>query len=430
MKVHIHTLGCKVNQYESQQILTQLKNNGYTVAAPGEKADIYIINSCTVTAESSRKTRQAVRKFKKENPDATVVLTGCFSQAFPEEAKKLTQADIILGNKTNKSISEKLNEYFIDKQRLINVTQHERYDNYTSEEIDTFEGHTRAFVKIQDGCNRYCTYCIIPKSRGFSRSRDLEDIKTEIEKLASLGYKEIVFVGINLSSYGLDNGHSLCDALEIAENTPGIERIRLGSLEPDHITDSVIERLSKMKKFCPQFHLSLQSGSDTVLKRMNRHYTSDEYYELCKKLKTVFTDISLTTDIIVGFPGESTENFEETARFVKKCGFMKVHVFPFSPREGTPAFSYPDKITAEEKASRCFLLQKECDSIRNDFLTDYIGKTVKVLFETPKGNINSGYTENYTPVSVSTETDLCGTIREVIIDSIENDTCIGHLSEL
>lgn len=429
MKVHIHTLGCKVNQYESQQILTQLKNNGYTVAAPGEKADIYIINSCTVTAESSRKTRQAVRKFKKENPDATVVLTGCFSQAFPEEAKKLTQADIILGNKTNKSISEKLNEYFRDKQQLTNVAQHERYDNFISEEIDTFEGHTRAFVKIQDGCNRYCTYCIIPKSRGFSRSRDLEDIKTEIEKLASLGYKEIVFVGINLSAYGLDNGHSLCDALEIAENTSGIERIRLGSLEPDHITDSVIERLAKMKKFCPQFHLSLQSGSDTILKRMNRHYTSDEYYELCKKLKNVFSDISLTTDIIVGFPGESAENFEETARFIKKCGFMKVHVFPFSPREGTPAFSYPDKITAEEKTSRCFLLQKECDSIRKEFLSDYIGKTVKVLFETPKGSVNSGYTENYTPVSVPNETDLCGTIREVIIDSIENDTCIGHLSE-
>lgn len=429
MKVHIYTLGCKVNQYESQQMLTLLKNNGYTVAEPNEKADVYIINSCTVTSESSRKTRQAVRKFKKENPDAIIVLTGCFSQAFPEEAEHLKEADIILGNKTSHFIVEKLNEYLKKEKRITFIESHTRFDKYSCGKIDTFDGHTRAFVKIQDGCNRYCTYCIIPKSRGFSRSRSLEDIQSEIERLSLLGYKEIVFVGINLSAYGIDTGKSLCDALEIAENTVGIERIRLGSLEPDHITDEVIDRLAKMKKFCPQFHLSLQSGSDEILKRMNRHYTSEEYYELCQKLKTHFPDISLTTDVIVGFPGESEKNFEETIDFVKKCGFMKVHVFPFSPREGTPAYSYPDKITNDEKNRRCALLQKTCDEIRKEYLLTYIDKSTQVLFESSKGNIQHGYTRNYTPVYVNESENLCGQIKKVRLTQIFSDGCLGILEQ-
>ncbi len=428
MKAAFYTLGCKVNQYETQEMISLLKNEGYEIISHKGKADIYVINSCTVTAESSRKTRQAVRRFRSENEDAIIILTGCFPQAFTEDAKELKEADIILGNNGNHNLIEAINEFNDSKKQTVKVVAHKREDKYKGIEINTFDGHTRAFIKIQDGCNRYCSYCIIPKARGFSRSRPLEAIRNEIERLAKAGYKEIVFVGINLSAYGLDTGCNICDALEIAENTKGIERFRLGSLEPDHITDAVISRLSKMKKFCPQFHLSLQSGSNEVLKRMNRHYTAEEYLELCKKLKSTFADISLTTDIIVGFPGETEEYFGETIEFAKKCGFMKVHVFPFSPREGTVAYKFTDKIPNAVKAERCSLLQKECDSIRDDFLEATIGKTVNVLFETPKGNIQQGYTKNYTPVSVVSTESLCGQIREVKILSCKNDNCIGILT--
>lgn len=429
MKAAFYTLGCKVNQYETQEMISLLKNNGYSVVGNKEKADIYIINSCTVTAESSRKSRQTVRRFKHDNPDSVVILTGCFPQAFSEEAAALTEADIILGNKSNKKIIDAINDFLADKRQAVRVVAHQRNDNYQGTEIDTFDGHTRAFIKIQDGCNRYCSYCIIPKARGFSRSRPLDNIKTEITKLANAGYKEIVFVGINLSAYGLDTGHSICDALQLAENTDGIERFRLGSLEPDHITDDVIERLSGMKKFCPQFHLSLQSGSNAILKKMNRHYTAEEYFELCKKLKATFPELSLTTDIIVGFPGETEENFKETVAFAEICGFMKVHVFPFSPREGTVAFKLPDKIQNSVKNERCAVLQKKCDDIRKAFIDSLNGKTVNVLFETPKGTVQQGYTENYTPVCVESDVNLCGHIKQVRIKSANDDYCIGEIIE-
>ncbi len=427
MNAAIYTLGCKVNQYEAQEMSSSLKEIGIKITSCKSDADIFIINSCTVTAESSRKTRQAVRKFRKAHPASVIILTGCFPQAFPDEAASLNEADIILGNNTNDELSEAICRFLEDRKRIIRIKPHERFACYKGKEIDAFDGHTRAFIKIQDGCNRYCSYCIIPKARGFSRSRPLSEIKNEIVRLAEAGYKEIVFVGINLSSYGLDNNTSICDALEHAENTEGIERIRLGSLEPDHITDDVIKRLSEMKKFCPQFHLSLQSGCDRILKKMNRHYTSEEYLNLCNKLKESFEDISLTTDIIVGFPGETDEDFKETLEFAKKCGFMKVHVFPFSPREGTVAYNYTDKIQNSKKEHRCTVLQNECDKIREKFLSDYIGKTVNVLFETPKNDIQQGYTANYTPVSVIHNDNLCGKILKVRLTELYEDGLKGEL---
>lgn len=429
MKVAVFTLGCKVNQYDSQEMISVLTKQGYEICDHKEKCDIYIVNSCTVTAESSRKTRQAVRKFRNENNDAVIVLTGCFAQAFPEEAALLSEADIILGNNNIKKLTKHIDSFLNTKNKILDINPHTRDAKYCGESIETFEGHTRAFVKIQDGCNRYCSYCIIPKARGFSRSRSIADIQKEISALAALGYKEIVFVGINLSSYGLDNNTDICDALMTAENTPGIERIRLGSLEPDHITDEIIKKLSSMSKFCPQFHLSLQSGCNSILKRMNRHYTAEEYFELCTKLKNTFKDLSLTTDIIVGFPGETQEDFEETLAFAKKCGFMKVHVFPFSPREGTPAFKYSDKILNNIKNERCAILQKECDSVRSSFMSEYIGKTVSVLFETPKNGIQQGYTKNYTPVSVKYPQNLCGKILPVKITAVDENGCSGILQE-
>jgi threonylcarbamoyladenosine tRNA methylthiotransferase MtaB len=428
MKIAFYTLGCKVNQYETQETAELLRSAGHTVVNDNEEADVYIVNSCTVTAESSRKSRQTLRRLRKEHPNAIIALTGCYAQAFAGEAADKSDADIIVGNKTNSDLPRLIEEFSHSHKRLINVLPHLKDDKFSGRPIHEFESHTRAFIKIQDGCNRYCTYCIIPTSKGFSRSKPLDEIKSEIENLAKCGYKELVFVGINLSSYGMDIGLNICDALEEAEKTDGIERIRLGSLEPDHITDEVIERLKKMKKFCPQFHLSLQSGCDSVLKRMNRHYTAAEYTELCDKLKKAFPDVSLTTDIIAGFPGETEEMFLETVEYAKKTGFMKVHVFPYSQREGTPAATYPDQVPTEEKNRRCRLLQTECDKLRKEYLSEYIGKTMPVLFETPKNGVQHGYTANYIPVKVPSLTPLTGLIKNVLITASDTDSVTGILS--
>lgn len=429
MKAAFITLGCKVNQYETNEMQCRLREEDYEIVSPSDEADVYVVNSCTVTAESSRKSRQALRKARAEHPDAITVLTGCYSQAFAEEVSGFDEADIILGNKTNALLEAKLREFRTDRKRIVDVRPHKKEDLYCGSAVSDFEGHTRAYVKIQDGCNRYCTYCIIPKSRGFSRSKPLDDIREELRAIAANGYKEVVFVGINLSAYGLDTGCSICDALQLAQDTDGIERFRLGSLEPDHITDAVIERLAGMDKFCPQFHLSLQSGCDALLKRMNRHYDTAEYSALCDKLKATFPDLSLTTDIIVGFPGETPEYFNETVEYAKKTGFMKVHVFPFSPREGTPAWNYDRKLGNAEKARRCKILQTECDKIRENFMRSLIGKTADVLFETPKDGVQHGYTKNYTPVAVKSDTALTGRILRVRITGIENDICTAELTE-
>lgn len=426
MKIAFYTLGCKVNQYETNEMQCRLRTAGHTIVTAKEEADVYVVNSCTVTAESSRKSRQALRRLRSEHPQAVTVLTGCYSQAFADEVSAFEEADIILGNKTNPLLEEKLAEFIKDRKRISAVIPHKKEDLYCGGTVSDFEGHTRAYVKIQDGCNRYCTYCIIPRSRGFSRSKPLCDIQKELDAIAANGYKEVVFVGINLSAYGLETGLNICDALELAERTDGIERFRLGSLEPDHITDEVIERLSKMRKFCPQFHLSLQSGSDTVLKRMNRHYDTSEYTSLCEKLRAAFPELSLTTDIIVGFPGETEEYFRESVAYAKATGFMKVHVFPFSPREGTPAWNYPDKVSSAEKAERCKILQTECDNVRDIFMRSLIGKTAEVLFETPKNGLQQGYTKNYTPVTVKSDTPLTGQIKTVKITGVDNDTCTAE----
>lgn len=427
MKTAFYTLGCKVNSYETQETAELLKAAGHTVVDINEEADVYIVNSCTVTAESSRKSRQALRRLRNEHPNAIIVLTGCYAQAFADEAAEKCDADIIVGNKTNSELPRLIDEFSRTKIRTVDILPHLRDDPFSGRAIHTFDGHTRAFIKIQDGCNRYCTYCIIPKSKGFSRSKPVDNIKNEVKALAADGYKELVFVGINLSSYGMDIGLSLCDALEQAERTDGIERIRLGSLEPDHITDEVIGRLQKMSKFCPQFHLSLQSGCDSVLKRMNRHYTAEEYSELCDKLKKAFPELSLTTDIIVGFPGETDEMFNETIEYVKKIRFMKVHVFPYSPREGTPAASYPDQLSNATKAERCRILQNVCDGIREEILETYKDRILPVLFETPKNGIQHGYTKNYIPVKVPSMRSMTGKIHNVRIVSADADGATGEL---
>lgn len=426
MKAAIYTLGCKVNQYESQEMTEMLNKNGYLVVDVKEDADVYIVNSCTVTAESNRKTRNMARKLKTTHPNSVVVITGCVPQAFPEEALAIKEADIILGNKNNGKLIASLNQWYSEHKTIHNITQHEKDEKYEGTVISEFSGHTRAFIKIQDGCNRFCSYCAIPYARGRSRSKSIEDIKIELKTLASKGFKEVVFVGINLSAYGRDIGLSLTDAVVAAENTIGIQRIRLGSLEPDHISDEMIESFAKCSKFCPQFHISLQSGCDSVLKRMNRHYDTNEYEKLVNKLRSTFDDTSITTDIITGFPNESEEEFNTTVEFVKKIKFEKVHVFPYSIREGTRAAKMPNQLNNKVKSERSSKLSQICEETRKDVFSTYLGKKFSVLFETPKNGMQCGYTKNYTPVYVKHDTVITGEIKNVKIIGYTDDYCIGE----
>ncbi len=431
MKAAFFTLGCKVNQYESQEISELLIKNGYEIVDSKQIADVYIVNSCTVTAESNRKTRQAVRHFKTVNPDSIVVLTGCVPQAFPDEATDLCgHADIILGNNNNYAIVENINKLLEQKERecIVNINQHTSDISYRGGIIKEFSGHTRAFVKIQDGCNRFCTYCAIPYARGRSRSKPINMISEELRNLASSGFKEVVFVGINLSAYGREIGLSLADAVILAENTDGIERIRLGSLEPDHITDEMLAVFASCKKFCPQFHISLQSGCDSVLKRMNRHYTSEEYLKLVKSIRNTFDESSITTDIIVGFPGETQDEFETTKEFVKIASFDKVHVFPYSVREGTKAAKMQEQIANSIKSTRAAELSKVAEETRKLNFAAIKNTTLSVLFETPKGEYQCGYTKNYTPVKVLCNENLCNEIRNVYITETYDDFCVGILA--
>lgn len=424
MKIAFYTLGCKVNQYESQAMSEKMAANGFEVVAPDEDSDIYVINSCTVTAESDRKTRQAVRKFKRNHPESIVVLTGCMPQAFPQDAEKLEQADIVLGNKNNYKLLDLIKQYFGCGQRIIDIEDHQTGDKFTGNVISGFDRRTRAIVKIEDGCNRFCSYCIIPYSRGRVRSKPIDELREELEQLSEAGYAEAVLVGINLSSYGTDIGLSICDAVELAAGMK-FQRIRLGSLEPDHITDEVIARLAKIEKFCPQFHISLQSGCDNTLKAMNRHYTSAEYAELCEKLRKNFSGATITTDIMVGFPTESEEDFAENVRFAQKIGFEKVHVFPYSPREGTKAAKMP-QIEKSVKENRSHIMIEKTEEIRKNFLESQIGKTVDVLFETRHSDsFVEGYTKNYTPVKVKGEFP-CGEISKVKITAVDGDFCVGE----
>ncbi len=357
------------------------------------------------------------------------MLTGCVPQAFPAEALEINDADIIIGNKSNDKIVNMIENYVKEHKALRKIEEHENNESYSGTIISEFSGHTRAFVKIQDGCNRFCSYCAIPYARGRSRSKKIEDVKTEINNLSKNGFKEIVFVGINLSAYGRDIGLTMGDAVRVAENTKGIERIRLGSLEPDHITDDIIEVLSKCDKFCPQFHISLQSGSNSVLKRMNRHYTREEYYSLKQKIRKIFPDAGITTDIITGFPRETEDEFNETIEFVKKIRFEKVHVFPFSVRPGTKAATMENQISNETKSARAAQLANLCNEIRNEIFKSMKGKEVSVLFEAPKNGYQCGYTKNYTPVRVENSTNLTGTIKDVEITECMDEYCVGKLKE-
>lgn len=424
MNFHLKTLGCKVNQYETESIKEALLAMGHT-ADNNKPADCVIINSCTVTAESDRKTRQLLHRIRKDNEEAVILLTGCMVQAFPEKAKSLSDADIIIGNTDTAKVVKAVTDYKRDK--LFDVTPHSLDEEYTGLKIADFSERTRAFLKIEDGCNRYCSYCIIPKARGFVRSKPLEDIKRETESLIKNGYKEIVLVGINLSAYGQDTEYDICDAVDTVCAVEGIKRVRLGSLEPDHITDEMLNRLKNNEKFCPQFHLSLQSGCDETLKRMNRHYDTEFYYDLVLRIRRIFENASITTDVMVGFAGETEDEFNRSVSFVKKVGFARAHIFAYSRRAGTVADLLDNQVKNSEKQRRAKIMADICNESEKQFLSGQVGGIYPVMFESEKNGFNEGYTPNYTRVKVANNKCLTGNILPVKITGIKNDYCIGEL---
>lgn len=428
MKAAFYTLGCKVNQYESEYMAELLKNAGFDIVSPSEDADYYIINSCTVTSTADQKTRQSVRKFKRKHPNSVVILTGCMPQAFPESARDLTEADIVFSNKNNNDILDLINKYNTEQNRVLAIEKHQAGDDFAKCSINHFSERIRAFVKIEDGCDRFCSYCIIPTSRGRVRSKSPDDLKDEIKTLGENGIKEIVLVGINLSSYGKGEDFNIVDAVRICNDDENILRVRLGSLEPDHITDDVIEGLGRYPKFCPQFHISLQSGCDKTLKNMNRHYDSAEFKELCDKLRARFDNASLTTDVMVGFHEESESDFMESLEFVKGIAFEKVHTFPYSERKGTNASKKGDNVPKQEKERRAGIMIDECQKIRYEYFKSLIGKTEIVLFENEiKTGVYQGYTKSYIPVRIKSNENIIGKEIEVKIKDIDllNDCCIA-----
>ena len=435
-KAALHNLGCKVNSYETEAMTQLLKKAGYEIVSFQDQADVYIINTCSVTNMADRKSRQMLHKAKKQKPNAVVVATGCYVQTATEKVAQDLSIDLVVGNNRKKDIVEILNEYYAEKEAGEQVKEEYVIDiNHTDEyedlEISTVTEHTRAHLKIQDGCNNFCSYCIIPYARGRIRSRTMESIKAELERLSASGFKEIVLTGINLSCYD-DNGKKLIDVIEMADNVNGIERIRLGSLDPEVVTEDFVERLGKVKKICPHFHFSLQSGCDKTLKAMNRHYTSDEYYEKCQLIRKYIDNPAFTTDVIVGFPGETEEDYISSREFVKKVKFAELHVFKYSKRDGTVAAKMPNQIDEKIKTLRSEDLIKTGEELTKDFRQAKIGQDTTVLFEEKILLDNKeywvGHTVDYIKIAVPEKENLEGQIRKVNVkDFLTNEIMLATM---
>ena len=427
MKVYFYTLGCKVNQYDTQTLKELFLREGFTLCKPGETADVVVINTCTVTAESDRKGRQAVGRFAQKFPQAVIAVTGCMPQACPQKAEKLPKAHVVVGNASNEKLPALVKEYLQTKQPIVAVEPHQNKAVTDGLCETSFEGRTRAFVKIEDGCNRFCSYCLIPYARGRVRSKPLCELEKELTRLGENGYQEVVLAGINLTAYAPENGVDLSHAVALAQTNPNIKRIRLGSMEPDQFTPELIENLAKNSKLCPQFHLSLQSGSDRVLARMNRHYTTEFYAEVIGQLRAVFPDCAITTDVMCGFPGETDEEFEETLAFMKKIGFAKVHPFIYSPREGTPAAAMK-QVDPKVKKQRMERLMETAKQGADAFMNALLGQTIPVLLEQKKADgLWEGHTPSYVPVGVAADGVCPGQIVLVTLTKRDEERCIGQL---
>ena len=423
-KVAFITLGCKVNQYETNAMIQKFKEQGYNILEHTKKADIYIINTCTVTNMSDRKSRQMLRRVKDLNPQAIVVACGCYAQVAKEELEEIEEIDLILGNNEKKEIVNYIEKYLDDKKKIQSTEDVMQTREFVDFGDVTYTEKTRAVIKVQDGCDRFCSYCIIPYARGRVRSRKPESVISEIENIAKEGIKEVVITGIHVASYGKDfaDNYRLIDLLEEINQIEGIKRIRLGSIEPLLIDEDFISRLTKLEKICHHFHLSLQSGCDETLKRMNRRYTTKEFEKIVNLLREKYNDVILTTDIIVGFPGETEEEFNKTYDFLKKIKFYKMHVFKYSQRKGTKANSMPMQIDGNIKEIRSQKLIELSDINEIEYNKTYTGKEVDVLFEERKDGFYKGHTKNYILVYLP-EQDI---LKKNIENKIVNVKCVNY----
>ena len=430
-KVAFYTLGCKVNQYETEAMLEMFKKDGYTQVESEEFADVYVINTCTVTHMSDRQSRQYIRRMKKKNPDAIIAVVGCYSQVSPEEILEIEEVNLVMGTNERRQIVEEIKKLDASK-KASTVDDIMKVRAFEEIEINQTNGRTRAFMKIQDGCDRFCTYCIIPYARGGRvRSRDLESVINEANKLANNGYKEIVLTGIHVASYGKDvkdADTNLLTVIKAIDKIEGVERIRLSSVEPLLMTDEFIDTVAKMPKVCPHFHLSLQSGCDETLKRMNRRYTTKEYKEIVDKLRQKMPNVAITTDVIVGFPGETNNEFSQTYEFLRDIELSQMHVFKYSPRKGTPAADMENQIDPQMKQMRSDKLIALNKQNFTNFAKKFEGQEFNVLFEQNIGeNKYEGLTPNYIRVIVESEEDIQGKILKTKINDVKDEYVEGIL---
>ena len=428
-KVAFLTLGCKTNQYETNGMAQKFKEAGYTICEMNKNPDVAIINTCTVTNMSDRKSRQILRKVKEENKNAIVVAVGCYAQVAKDILEQMDEIDLVLGNSEKKDIVKYVEEYIKTLNKLSEVTDISMQKDFDEFGSITYTEKTRATIKIQDGCNSFCTYCLIPYARGRIRSRKKENILEEVTQICKTGIKEIVLTGIHIASYGKDfeNGYLLIDLLEDLNKIEGLDRIRLGSLEPTIITEEFVNRLKKLDKICNHFHLSLQSGCDETLKRMNRKYTTKEFKEVVDRLRENFQDVNLTTDIIVGFPGETEEEFNKTYEFLKEICFYKMHVFKYSKRDGTVASKMPNQVDGKIKEERSKKLIELSNSNQLKYNEKYIGKQLEVLFEEKQEDFFVGHTKNYMVVKVKTNKNIENQIIRVICKNANIDNITGEI---
>jgi threonylcarbamoyladenosine tRNA methylthiotransferase MtaB len=416
-KVAFYTLGCKVNQYETEAMTELFEKEGYEITDFDQYADVYVINTCTVTNLGDRKSRQMIRRAKKLNKHSIVAVVGCYAQTAAEEISKIKGVNLIIGTKDRSRIVELINQ-IKEQEEQINVVQ----DIMTTREFEdmkvtAYKERTRAFLKIQEGCNQFCSYCIIPYARGPVRSRKPEDIVEEVQQLAQNGFKEIVFAGIHVASYGKDlKNTNLLDIIKRVHDIEGIERLRLSSIEPMILTEEFVENAARLPKLCPHYHISLQSGCDATLKRMNRKYTTAEYREVVNRLRANFPDVAITTDVMVGFPGETEQEFEESKRFVDEISFAQVHVFKYSPRKGTPSVTFPNQVSPEEKERRSKIMIELSANSEKRFCDKFIGREMEVLFEQQvkeQDGYYEGLTPNYIRVVAHSDEDIEGQIMKV-----------------
>ena len=430
MKVAFQTLGCRVNVYDSEAMIEMFKKDGYELVDFNEPADVYVINTCTVTNMGDKKSRQYISRAKRTNKNAVVAVVGCYSQVSKEDVMEIPGADVILGSRNKSDIVFHVNRSRAEKKQIVEVTDKILLNSkFEDLGVTGYEGKTRAFLKIQDGCNRFCSYCIIPYARGGLSSKNPESVLKEIRKLAEEGFTEVILSGIHIASYGhdLQEKTDLLDLLEEIEGIDGIKRVRIGSIEPMFFKNGRMDRIVKLKKLCPHFHLSLQSGARETLVRMNRRYTPLDFSEVVEEIRERLAKASITTDVIVGFPGETEEEFNETYSFLERMKLTKVHTFKYSPRKGTPAYHMEDQVDGNEKDRRSKLIMAQSDKNEDAFLESYVGETCEVLYEEGKDGVHMGYTANYMKVSVLSQENIQGRYLPTKITKVKNQVLMGEI---